>query len=123
DHDPPDRHNISRTRSGVRRSFGMLCRRMRLPAVASRAVFGVPGPAIWLYAVSNDQGTCHDAGAETPGSASVHVHVANPARPRGIPKPSTIRSITSYAMTLRPWMMADTSGCDWPVNAAIRCCE
>jgi hypothetical protein len=24
-------------------------------------------------------------------------------------------------MTFRPWMIADTSGWDWPVNAAIFC--
>src|SRR5262249_47277458 len=46
-----------------------------------------------------------------------------PASPRGIPRPSVTRSSTSYACTFLPWMIADTSGWDWPVNEAIRCCD
>ena len=46
---------------------------------------------------------------------------AKPIRPRGTPRPSAIRTSTSYAITLRPCMIADTSGWDWPVMAAMRC--
>ncbi len=44
-----------------------------------------------------------------------------PMYSRGTPSPSAIRDSTSYAMTSRPWMIAETSGCDWPVSAAIFC--